>query len=173
MKKFFRNVGLISAIVAGVVLLVGCGKKLQTTNYEDEKTKTSISFKYPEELECNYSTEAKDLRTSSENAIWIFDKYKIAVDIMTLSSNEDFNKVKEKRSSSEDYTEVTLNKVSGISYYYAPYNRYNIYLPINDKYYADFHVYSTKEGYKKEDVEKVFNSDEMKEILNTIELKYN
>lgn len=59
MKKFFRNVGLISAIVAGVVLLVGCGKKLQTTNYEDEKTKTSISFKYPEELECNYSTKPK------------------------------------------------------------------------------------------------------------------
>ena len=173
MKKFFRNVGLISAIVAGVVLLVGCGKKLQTTNYEDEKTKTSISFKYPEELECNYSTEAKDLRTSSENAIWIFDQYKIAVDIMTLSSNEDFNKIKEKRSSNEDYTEVTLNKVSGISYYYSPYNRYDVYLPINDKYLADFHIYSTKEGSKKEDVEKVFNSDEMKEILNTIELKAN
>ena len=104
MKKFFKHAGIISAMIAGVILLAGCGKKLQTTNYEDEKTKTSISFKYPEELECNYSTEAKDLRTSSENAIWIFDKYKIAVDIMTLSSNEDFNKIKEKRSSSEDYT---------------------------------------------------------------------
>lgn len=173
MKKFFKNVGLISATALGVVLLAGCGKKLQTTNYEDEETHTSISFKYPEELECNYSTDSKDLRTTAENAIWIFDKYKIAVDILNIYSNEDFNKIKERRSSNEDYTEVTFNNISGISYYYAPYNRYSVYLPINDKYYADFHVYSTKEGFKKEDVEKVFNSDEMKEILNTIEIKIN
>ena len=173
MKKFFRNVGLISAMAVGIVLLAGCGKKLKTTTYEDEETHTSISFKYPEELECNYSTDSKDLRTSAENAIWIFDQYKIAVDILNIYSNEDFNTVKERRSSNEDYTEVTFNNISGISYYYSPYNRYNICLPINDKYYADFHIYSTKEGFKKEDVEKVFNSDEMKEILNTIEIKIN
>ncbi|MGN1044269.1 MAG: hypothetical protein ACI4PR_05750 [Acutalibacteraceae bacterium] len=176
MKKFFKNVKLISAITVGLVLLAGCGKKLKTTNYEDEETHTSISFKYPEELECTYSTDSKDLRTTAENAIWIFDKYKIAVDILNIYSDEDFNKVKEKKSSNEnyeDYTEVTFNKISGISYYYAPYNRYEVCMPINDKYYANFHIYSTKEGFKKEDAEEVFNSDEMREIFNTIEIKIN
>ncbi len=173
MGKFFKHAGIISAMIAGVILLAGCGKKLKTTSHEDERTNTSISFKYPEELGCNYSTDSKDLRTSAEDAIWIFDQYKIAVDIKNISSGEDFNKVKERKSSNQDYSEVTFNKISGVSYYYSPYNRYEVCLPMNDKRYAEFHIYSTKEGSKKEDVEKIFNSDEMKEILNTIELKVN
>ncbi|MBR2578584.1 MAG: hypothetical protein IKE41_00385, partial [Clostridia bacterium] len=58
--KWFLSIGVLSALVAGVLILGGCGKKFVTSTYTDEKNEASISLSYPEGDKFNYSTDSKD-----------------------------------------------------------------------------------------------------------------
>ncbi len=174
MKKTMFNLSSFALLIMSIFTLSGCEKKFTTVSYTDEKSKVSISIGYPDNLPCNFSTDSKDFRTSAENAILISDNFKIALDIVSRSFKGDFEKeAKQEGLNRIDGKEVTFNNLSGVSFYYAPYNRYNVRLPINDKCYLEIHIYSTKTEYKKEFAEEVFNSEEVKEILNTIEIKSN
>ncbi len=173
MKKFklFWGAGILGIIVAGVLFLGGCRKKLITSTYTDEENKASISLSYPEDAKFSYSTDSKDLKTSAEEAVLIADTYKIAWDVVSIGYSGDFEKVKEKAMDREESKEVTYNGIKGVSYYYSPYIRYSVAFPINDKCYIEFHIYSTNEKHDKEHVDEVFNKDEVQNILKTVTIK--
>ena len=75
--------------------------------------------------------------------------------------------------SKEDGKEVTFNKINGVSYYYSPYNRYNVKLPINEKCYLELHIYPNDSKYDKEIASKTFTSVDVQEVLNTIKISEN
>ena len=174
MKKFklFIGAGILGVLVAGVLLLGGCGKKLVTSTYTDEENKVSVSLSYPDDDKFSYSTDSKDFRTSAEEAILIADTYKIAWDIVSIGYNGDFEKVKEKAMDREESKETSYNGIKGVSYYYSPYVRYTVALPINDKCYVEFHIYSTNEKHDKEHTDEVFGKEEVQNILKTVTIKY-
>lgn len=173
MKKFklFLVIGVTGILISAVLFLGGCGKKLITSTYTDEKNQASISLSYPEDDKFSYSTDSKDFRTSAEEAILISDTYKIAWDVVSLGYSGDFEKVKDKAMDREESKEVTYNGLKGVSYYYSPYVRYTVALPVNDKCYIEFHIYSTNEKHDKEHADEVFNKDEVQNILKTVSIK--
>lgn len=173
MKKFklFLGIGILCILVSGALFLGGCGKKMVTSTYTDEKNEASISLSYPEDDKFNYSTDSNDFRTSAEEAVLISDTYKIAWDVVSIGYNGDFEKVKDKAMDREESKEVSYNGIKGVSYYYSPYVRYTVALPINDKCYVEFHVYSTSEKHDKEHADEVFNSEEVQNILKTVNIK--
>lgn len=170
-RRLFLGIGILSILASGVLFLGGCGKKLTTSTYTDNENNASISLSYPEEDRFSYSTDSKDFRTSAEEAILISDTYKIAWDVVSVGYKGDFEKVKEKAMDREESKEVTYNGIKGVSYYYSPYVRYTVALPINDKCYIEFHIYSTNEKHDKEHVDEVFNKDEVQNILKTVNIK--
>ena len=169
--KFFLTSGAFSILASGMLLFSGCGQKLATSTYTDDKNKASISLSYPEESKCTYSTETKDFRTSAEEAILISDNYKIAWDVVSVGYTGDFDAVKQKAMERDEAKEVEYNGVKGVCYYYAPYVRYSIALPVNDKCYIEFHVYSTNEKQDKEHADKAFSMEEVQNILKTVNIK--
>ena len=173
MKKFklFFGAGVLGVIIVAVLFMGGCGKKLITSTYTDEKNKVSVSLSYPENDKFNYSTDSKDFRTSAEESVLISDTYKIAWDVVSIGYSGDFEKVKDKAMEREESKEVSYNGIKGVSYYYSPYVRYTVALPINDKCYIEFHIYSTNEKHDKEHADEVFNSDEVQDILKTVNIK--
>ena len=173
MKKFklFLGTGVLSILMGSILLLGGCGKKLVTSTYTDEKNGASISLSYPEDDKFNYSTDSNDFLTSAEEAVLTSDKYKIAWDVVSIGYSGDFEKVKDKAMDREESKEVSYNGIKGVSYYYSPYVRYTVALPVNDKCYIEFHIYSTSEKHDKEHTDEVFNSDEVQSILKTVNIK--
>ena len=169
--KLFIGIGIISILAAGVLFLGGCGQKLTTSTYTDEKNEVSVSLSYPENDKFIYSTDPKDFRTSAEEAILISDTYKIAWDIVSIGYSGDFEKVKEKAMDREESKEVSYNGIKGVSYYYSPYVRYTVALPINEKCYIEFHIYSANEKHDKEHADEVFNKEEVQNILKTVNIK--
>lgn len=174
MKKFrlLWGIGVFVALVTSVLLFLGgCGKKLVTSTYTDEENKVSISLSYPEDDKFSFSTDSKDFRTSAEDAVLTSDTYKIAWDVVSVGYSGDFEKVKEKAMDREESKEVTYNGIKGASYYYSPYVRYTVALPVNDKCYIEFHIYSTNEKHDKEHADEVFSKDEVQSILGTVTIK--
>jgi len=169
--KLLIGAGVLCALLSGILLLGGCGKKLVTSTYTDDENRASISLSYPEDDKFNYSTDSKDFRTSAEEAILTADTYKIAWDVVSVGYSGDFEKVKEKAMDREEAKEVTYNGVKGVSYYYSPYVRYTVALPINEKCYVEFHIYSTNEKHDKEHADEVFNKEEVQNILKTVNIK--
>ncbi|MDO4199708.1 MAG: hypothetical protein Q4D57_03025, partial [Clostridia bacterium] len=170
--KLLFGIGVVVALISSVLLFLGgCGKKLVTSTYTDEENKVSISLSYPEDNKFIYSTDSKDFRTSAEDAVLTSDTYKIAWDVVSAGYSGDFEKVKEKAMDREESKEATYNGVKGVSYYYSPYVRYTVALPINEKCYIEFHVYSTNEKHDKEHADEVFNKDEVQNILKTVAIK--
>ena len=168
-----RRVSKLFAIIltiAMVFTLSGCGKKLKTVTYNSEKTNTSISLSYDEKSSFTYSENMEDLRTSSENAILKGENFNIAIQIESYYSYKNIDELKKSRKSYQDFKEVKYNDLNGFSYYYAPYVRYEVILPLNDKYYVKLHIYSINSKDKNEDVKKLYNSDEVQEILNTVKI---
>lgn len=151
----------------------GCGNSLTTSTYTNEKHNISISLSYPEKSNCDFSTNENDFRTSAENAIWIFDDFKIALCIVDSNFDGDFEKIKNESLSKEDGKEITFNKINGVSYYYSPYNRYNVKLPINEKCYLELHIYPNDPKYDKDIASKAFSSQGVLEVLNTIKISEN
>ena len=156
-----------------ILNFTGCGNSLTTSTYTSEKNNVDISFSYPEKSNCDFSTNENDFRTSAENAIWIFDDFKIAVYIVDNNFDGDFEKVKNESLTKEDSKDITFNKINGVSYYYSPYNRYNVKLPINEKCYLELHIYPIDPKYDKEIASKTFNSVDVQEVLNTIKISAN
>ena len=169
-KLFLSLVG-ISVLVLSALFLAGCGKKLVTSAYVDEKNKVSVALSYPDDSKYSYSTEEEDLHTSAEEAILTADSYKIAWDIVSVGYSGDFESVKQKAMEKDEAKEVEYNGIKGVSYYYSPYVRYTVALPINDKCYIEFHIYSTDEQHDKNHVDEVFAKDEVQNILKTVDIK--
>lgn len=168
-----RRVSKLFAIIltiAMVFTLSGCGKKLKTVTYNSEKTNTSINLSYDEKSSFTYSENREDLRTSSENAILKGKNFNIAIQIESYYSYKNIDELKKSRKSYQDFKEVKYNDLDGFSYYYAPYVRYEVILPLNGKYYVKLHIYSINSKDKNEDVKKLYNSDEVQEILNTVKI---
>lgn len=168
-KKISKLFAIILTIVMAFTLS-GCGKKLKTVTYNSEKTKASISLSYDERSSFTYSENKEDLRTSSENAILKGENFNIAVQFDSYYSSKNFDELKKSRKSYQDFKEVKYNNLDGFSYYYASYVRYEVILPVNDKYYVKLHIYSTNSKGKQEDVKKLYNSNEVQEILNTVKI---
>lgn len=171
MKKLIRKIALLTFIFIVTLNFAACGNRLTTTTYTNEKNNVKVSLSYPEKSNCDFSTNENDFRTSAENAIWIFDNFKIAVCIIDTNFDGDFEKIKTEGLSKEDGKEVTFNKISGVSYYYSPYNRYNVKLPINERCYLELHVYPNDPKYDKEIASKAFTSVDVQEVLNTIKIE--
>lgn len=170
MIKSTKKVALLILAFILIFTIAGCGNNLTTSTYTSEKDNISVSLSYPEKSNCDFSTNENDFRTSAENAIWIFDDFKIALCVVNSNFDGDFEKVKADALSKEDGKEVTFNKISGVSYYYSPYNRYNVKLPINEKCYLELHVYPNDPKYDKEIASKTFTSVDVQEVLNTIKI---
>ena len=173
MNKLTKKITLLTFISIMVLNFAACGNSLKTTTYTNEKNNIKVSLSYSEKSNCDFSTNENDFRTSAENAIWIFDNFKIAVSIIDTNFDGDFEKIKTEGLSKEDGKEVTFNKISGISYYYSPYNRYNVKLPINEKCYLELHVYPNDPKYDKKIASKAFTSVDVQEVLNTIKIEEN
>ena len=169
--KTFLRLGMTCIAFVSIVLFSGCVKKMKTSTYEDYTNNASISLSYPEDSKCVYSTDEKDICTSTEEAVLTSDNYKIAWDIVSSSYDGDFEKVKDKAFAKDEGKEVEYNSIRGVSYYYSPYVRYNVCLPINDKCYIEFHIYSTNESHDRKHVDEVFNSEEVQNILKTVSVK--
>jgi len=173
MYRLMKKIIFSNFIFITIFTFIGCGVRLTTSTYTSEKNNVSVSLSYPEKSNCNFSTNENDFRTSSENAIWIFDDFKIALCVVDSNFDGDFEKIKNESLTKEDAKEVTFNKVSGISYYYSPYNRYNVKLPINEKCYLELHIYPSDPKYDKDVALKAFASQDVQEVLNTIKISEN
>lgn len=173
MIKSTKKIALLIFIFTISLSFAGCKNNLTTSTYTSEKDNISVSLSYPEKSECDFSTNENDFRTSAENAIWIFDNFKIAICIIDTNFDGDFEKIKTEGLSKEDGKEVTFNKINGVSYYYSPYNRYNVKLPINEKCYLELHIYPNDPKYDKEIASKTFTSVDVQEVLNTIKISEN
>ena len=173
MKKAMKKITILTFIFVMIFTLTGCGNTLTTSTYTDEKQDVKISLSYPEKSDCNFSTNENDFRTSAENAIWIFGDFKIAICIIDNNFDGDFEKIKTESLSKEDGKEVTFNKISGVSYYYSPYNRYNVKLPVNQKCYLELHIYPNDPKYDKDIASETFSSQDVQEVLNTIKVDEN
>ena len=173
MKKLIKKFSLLIFLITMALNFTGCGNNLTTSTYTNEKNNVSISLSYPEKSDCDFSTNENDFRTSAENAIWIFDDFKIALCVVDSNFDGDFEKVKTESLSKEDGKEVNFNKINGVSYYYSPYNRYNVKLPINEKCYLELHIYPNDPKYDKELASKAFTSRDVQEVLNTIKISEN
>lgn len=173
MKKLITKNAFLIFVSVIMLTFAGCGNTLTTSTYNDEKENVSVSFSYPKKSNCNFSTNENDFRTSAENAIWIFDDFKIAVCVISSNFDGDFEKIKTESLSKEDGKEVTFNKINGVSHYYSPYNRYNIKLPVNQKCYLELHIYPSDPKYDKGIASETFNSQDVKEVLNTIKIDGN
>lgn len=173
MKKFklFFGAAILGVLISAVLLLGGCGKKLITSTYTDEENKASISLSYPEDDKFSYSTDSKDFRTSAEEAVLISDTCKIAWDVVSIGYDGNFEKIQERAMDRDESKEVTYNGIKGVSYYYSPYVRYNVVLPVNNQCYIEFHIYSTNEKHDKEHAAEVFDKDEVQNILKTVTIK--
>ena len=170
MRLFLAFAG-IGVLMYGSLFLSGCGKKLSTATYTDDKNKVSISLSYPDDSKYSYSTEAKDLRTSAEEAMLMADSYKIAWDVVSVGYNGAFESVRQKAMEQDEAKGIEYNGIKGICYYYSPYVRYVVILPINEKCYIEFHIYPTNENHDKEHADEVFAKDEVQNILKTVEIK--
>ena len=158
---------LLFVIVFGVLTLTGCGKKLKTVTYND-KSKVSVSLSFEEEKGYELSESKDDLRTSLEDAVLKGDDFNIAIQVDEYSSNKTFNDVKNIYKKNNDYKEVTYNEMKGISFYSPSYVRYEVILNVDNKTYVSLHIYNKKSPNKEEDVKKIYNSEEVQEILNSV-----
>ena len=173
MEKAMKKITILTFVFVMIFTFTGCGNTLTTSTYTDEKQNVKVSLSYPEKSDCNFSTNENDFRTSAENAIWIFDEFKIAICIIDNNFDGDFEKIKTESLSKEDGKEVTFNKISGVSYYYSPYNRYNVKLPVNQKCYLELHIYPNDPKYDKDIASETFSSQDVQEVLNTIKIDEN
>lgn len=169
--KSYLVFGGLGVLLCSSLLLSGCGKKLTTATYTDDENKVSVSLSYPDESKYIYSTEPKDLRTSAEEAVLTADNYKIAWDIVSVGYTGDFESVKQKNMERDEAKEVEYNGIKGVCYYYSPYVRYTVALPVNDRCYIEFHIYSTNEDHDKQHTDAVFVKDEVQNILKTVDIK--
>lgn len=167
MKKILKELVLLFVIVFGVLALTGCGKKLKTVTYND-KSKVSVSLSFEEEKGYELSESKDDLRTSLEDAVLKGDDFNIAIQVDEYSSNKTFNDVKNIYKKNNDYKEVTYNEMKGISFYSPSYVRYEVILNVDNKTYVSLHIYNKKSPNKEEDVKKIYNSEEVQEILNSV-----
>lgn len=99
------------------------------------------------------------------------DDFKISIEYNSLSSGQTMDYVKDIYKKYEDYKEVTFNEIKGYCMYNASYVRYGVALPASDKVYVVFHVYSNDSKSKKDDVKKLYESEKIKEILNTVKFE--
>ena len=167
MKKILKELVLLFVIVFGVLALITWGKKLKTVTYND-KSKVSVSLSFKEEKGYELSESKVDLRTSLEDEVLKDDDFNIAIQVDEYSSNKTFNDVKNIYKKNNDYKEVTYNEMKGISFYSPSYVRYEVILNVDNKTYVSLHIYSKKSPNKEEDVKKIYNSEEVQKILNSV-----
>lgn len=153
-----------------VILLTGCKPGKQQI-YKGKKLDVIFNVKYATDYKL--SEDEKDFRTSREKAVLISDNFKIGIEINEELSNEEFNgdfkKFKEKYKDKEDYTEVKYAGIKGFRIYEQAYARYEIYLPVNNKYIVRFNVYAFTNN--KKSTTKILKSKEVKQILKYVEIK--
>lgn len=58
--------------------------------------------------------------------------------------------------------------MKGISFYSPSYVRYEVILNVDNKIYDSLHIYSKKYPNKEKDVKKIYNSEEVQKILNSV-----
>lgn len=170
-KKVLKLLSICVVSLCVVFCLDGCAKKLKTVSYTDKKTNIKTSISFDEEANYTLSEDSNDLRTTRENAILLGDDFKISMEYNSLSSGQTMDYVKDVYKKYEDYKEITFNEIKGYSMYNASYVRYDVALPASNKVYVVFHVYSNDSKSKKDDVKKLYESEKIKEILNTVKFE--
>ena len=161
--KFFTLTLILSFLTA-------CkpGNKL---TYEGKYLDLTFNVRYASNL--RISEDKKDFRTAREEAVIISDNFKVGIEISDELSNEeyngDFEKFKEKYKDKDDYKTVKYNDIKGFRIYTSQYARYEIYLPIENKYILRFNVYAFTNN--KKSTTKVLKSKDVKQILKYFEVK--
>lgn len=168
MKKL-RNLIAILLVVCVASLMTGCGEKREELKFKGEEG--SITFNVKQDGNYKISTDKKDLRTSREQGALVGKDFKIGIefdDDFNYFFDSDFNKIKEKRKSNDDYKEVTYGDIKGIQYFYGGYNCYNVILPCGDskEYFLTLSVYGAKDT--EEAAKEAIKSEEVQDVLNHI-----
>lgn len=161
MKSSVKKIFIILFIV---LFFTGCkpGKKLK---YKGDYLDLVFNVKYA--YDYKLSKDKKDFRTAREEAILISDDFKIGIE--TSKYNGDFKKIKKKYEKEDDFKKVKYCKIKGFRIYNRKYARYEIYLPIENKYILRFNIYAYTNN--KESTTKILKSKEVKLIFKYLEIK--
>ena len=165
MKKGLR----ILCLLLILVIITGCvgGKK----NITFKGKKLNATFEILNLRSHKLSNNINDTMSNRERAVIIGSNYKIGIEEDTSISYDkykgDFNKLSDNFKDQKDYKKVTYNGIDGFQKYYIGYNRYEVYLNVNDKVSLKLNIYAD-EGKKVKDI---YYSDEMQDILNSVVIK--
>ena len=158
MKKNIKRIFLIMLIIP---FLTACKPGKQMT-YEGKYLDLTFNVKYSSDY--RISQDKKDFKTAREEAVIISDNFKIGIEIsneLGKDYNGDFNKFKEQYKEKDDFKTVKYNDIKGFRIYCSQYARYEIYLPIEDKYILRFNIYAFTNN--KKSTTKVLKSKDVKQ----------
>lgn len=167
MKKLFYLVFLIIC----TIIITGCEPKREILKHSGKYL--SINFKVKKGHSYKISTDRVDFVTSREKAILIGKKFKIGIeedDNLSLPAyGGDFAKYMKHYSKENEFKKVVFSNIHGFQKYYDYYVRYEVFLPVNDKYVLKLNIYPDDNTPKM--AKKAFNSEEVQDILNHISVK--
>ena len=152
-----------------VLFVTGC-KPSHKLKYNGDYFDLVFNVKYAYNYQL--SKNKKDFRTAREKAILISDNFKIGIEANNELSSKykgDFDKFKKNYKNNDNYKDVRYCNIRGFRIYSRKYARYEIYLPIDDKYILRFNVYAYTNN--KKSTTDVLNSKEVKLIFKYLEIK--
>lgn len=169
MKKNLRVIFGVLLIIISIFSLTGCFSRKEL-KYEGDKFDITFNVKAYNRYTISKDSDART--TIEEKKVLLGDGFKIGIEedlsVSYSENNGDFTKYAEGFKNEPEYLEVTYSGIKGFQKYYKPYNRYEIFLPLdnNDKVSIKLNVYSDKNT--KEDLKNIFNSEDVQDILNNI-----
>ena len=169
MKKNIKVIFVILVLFVSIFSLTGCVDRKEL-KYEGDKF--NIIFNIKAYNRYSISKDTSNKTTIEEKGVLLGDGFRICIEedlsISYPEYNGDFNKYSEWYKDEAEYTEVTYSGIKGFQKYYSGYNRYEVYLPIdnNNKVSIKLNIYSDKNT--KKDVQEQFNSKDVQDILNNM-----
>lgn len=166
MKKSLK---VFSLVLLFIIFITGCNIGTKNLTYSGKNF--NVTFKVLNKK--NYDLVDDKTVNISEKKVLLGNGYRIGIeeddDISISTYNGDFNKYMNNFKDETDFKEVTYNGLKGFQKYYSAYNRYEIYLPVNEKVCLKLNIYSLENT--KEDSLKQMKSKEVQNILNSISIK--
>ena len=165
-----KKIKILLVLPLLLLFLTGCkpGKKMK---YEGKDLIITFSTNYS--VDYKITTDSNFFRTAREEAMLVGEKFKIGIEITSVQTNEEYDgnfvKFMEKYKNKEDFKTVKYDNRNGFMIYTKPYARYEIYLPVDDKYIVRFNIYAYTNN--KKSTTNVLKSSEVKQILKYLEIK--
>lgn len=168
-KIIIGIIAAIAIIVIAIVCAVGIGGKKTVSFTDEEDTKATMSLSFSKKANYTLSTNKEDFRTTRDDAILKGDSFNITFQFTKYFGNETLANIKEERKDSEEFKDVTYNKMNGFSYYYPSYVTYKVVLPVSESVYAELCIFPKDiMSSKQEEAKAAYESEAVQKILNNI-----